>query len=123
MRKDGVPPNTVTLRSVLLALENAPPPSEAAAPKEIFTSASEPEHASFETERGYRRRPGQSLPLSGLPWEVAFSLLERMAEGSEGVSPGPRDFSAGLTAACFAGAEWSSISKVRAGRDILLLWY
>lgn len=122
MRKDGVPPNTVTLRSVLLALENAPIPPEAAAFNEVSTSASEPENGSLETEPGYPGQLGEWFPSSGFPWEVAFSLLGRMAEGSEGVFPGPRDFSAGLTAACFAGAEWSSISKVRVG-VLLLLWY
>lgn len=55
---------------------------------------------------------------ASLPWEVAFSLLERMARGEvEGqggakVFPGPRDFSAGLTAACFGSAGWASVVQV-----------
>jgi len=137
MREDGVPPNEVTLRAVLLALENAPPPptpqppppseirgepptipggnAHPARPRDPPAAASP---SSEKVERIGRHDLAGSAPV--LPWEVAFSLLGSMAggelEGATGgrgeVFPGPRDFAAGLTAACFGGAEWSSIVQV-----------
>lgn len=132
MRQDGVPPNEVTLRALLLALENAPPappPIEArgqaptvpgdspkpAAPSHANTGAPGAGAGAPSGEEDGGRGGGSS---PALPWEVAFSLLESMAgggvEGKGGarVFPGPRDFSAGLTTACFGGAEWSSIVQV-----------
>lgn len=135
MREEGVLPNAITLRSALLALENAPPPPletwrQAAPILRSSEAVSEekktvPPHASDSkdsqnlsvgvragTEKKRNRGwVGSSPPL---PWEVAFSLLENMADGvlEEKVFPGPRDFSAGLTSACFGGAEWSSIEQV-----------
>ncbi|CAM9264632.1 unnamed protein product [Laminaria digitata] len=138
MRKEGVLPNAVTLRSALLALENAPPPSVEtrghAAPipssSQASSSTSEEEHvvppcASDSKDSGSRlfgvragaekkRSRGWVGSSPPLPWEAAFLLLERMANGAlkEKVFPGPRDFSAGLTSACFGGAEWSSIEQM-----------
>lgn len=133
MREDGVPPNQVTLRAALLALENAPAapppapietrgqtstvpgdisPKPAPSPLPPGVPAAGGGASSSEETRGR----GRSSPA--VPWEVAFSLLESMArggvEGKDGVrvSPGPRDFAAGLTAACFGGAEWASVMQV-----------
>lgn len=149
MREDSVPPNEVTLRAVLFALENAPPPptpppplppppppretrgqpptipvpignTDPAHPRGTPAAAGPPSSEEVEEiERtGRQDRAGSSHAL--LPWEMAFSLLRSMAGGGlEGpaeaagaVFPGPRDFAAGLTAACFGGAEWSSIAQV-----------
>ena len=136
MREEGVLPNAITLRSALLALENAPPPpletrgqappilrsSEAASEEKKTvlpqTSASkDSRNHSAGVRAGMDKKHsrgwfGSSPPP--LPWEVAFLLLENMASGAleEKVFPGPRDFSAGLTSACFGGAEWSSIEQV-----------
>ncbi|CAM9822017.1 unnamed protein product [Ectocarpus sp. 8 AP-2014] len=127
MRQDGVSPNGITLRTALIALENAPPPIETRgqpspvpSPPPAPSNRSPPTaHSSaVETPSGEetRGRVGSSPPA--VPWKVAVSLLESMArgevEGEEGrrVSPAPRDFSAGLTAACFGGAEWSSIVQM-----------
>lgn len=130
MREDGVQPNQVTLRAALLALENAP---TAPSPNETRGQIST---VPVESPKPTSSNPPPDLPAAGggapsseetrgrgrsspaLPWEVAFSLLESMAggdvEGQDGVGvfPGPRDFSAGLTAACFAGAAWASIVQV-----------
>lgn len=66
-------------------------------------------------DSGNRGSVGATSPP--IPWEVAFSLLEGMAEDSGEVFPGPRDFSSGLTAACFGGASWASIRQVGRERD------
>lgn len=130
MREDGVPPNQVTLRAALLALENAPtaPPSleprrqtsavpgDSPKPTSTHPPPALPAAGGGTPSSEEVRGRGRSSPA--LPWEVASSLLESMAggavEGQDGVKvfPGPRDFSAGLTAACFGGAEWASIVQV-----------
>lgn len=132
MREDGVPPNEVTLRAVLLALENAPAvPSQIGSrgqkpiapgsnnnPKPAAPGAPTGPPAASAGAPSSEENRGRGRSSPALPWEVAFSLLESMArgavEGQEGekVFPGPRDFSAGLTAACFGGAEWASIVQV-----------
>lgn len=135
MRKEGVLPNAVTLRSALLALENAPPPcletrgqaapigrsNEAASEKKtlVLPCASDAKDSSsrlvgVRAETGKKRSRGWATSCPPLPWEVAFLLLDSMASGAleEKVFPGPRDFSAGLTSACFGGAKWSSIEQV-----------
>ncbi|CAM9221077.1 unnamed protein product [Ectocarpus fasciculatus] len=126
MRQDGVSPNEITLRTVLIALENAPPPIEtrgqsAPVPSPPPAPSNRPpptaQSSAVETPSGEetRGRVGSTPPV---PWKVAVSLLESMArgevEGEEGrrVAPAPRDFSAGLMAACFGGAEWSSMVQI-----------
>lgn len=144
MRKDGIAPNEVTLRTVLLALENAPPSPP---PKQtrgqtsdipvVDPAATHARAASglpevvvprSDTQQMHQHQPpqpgGNPESSHALPWEVGRSLLESMARtggvGSEQeevgpagrVFPGPREFSAGLTAACFGRAEWSSIVQV-----------
>lgn len=136
MRRDGVQPNAVTFVTVLLALQDAPPPYS---PAEIWgrnpsTPSNDskrlngnPEKNEFPLDTaytsvvgvprvgpdGWQKHTGRiGLSPSHLPWQVAFSLLERMAMGSEGVFPGPRDFATGLTATLFGGADWSTTLQV-----------
>lgn len=147
MREDGVPPNQVTLRAALLALENAPaarPPVETRGqaptvpgdgPKATSSHPTPGLPAAGGGAPSSEKTRGRGRSSPALPWEVAYSLLENMAggavEGQDGVRvfPGPRDFSAGLTAACFGGAGWASIAQVGLFvllflmKHVLLMWW
>lgn len=138
MWEDGVQPNLVTLRSALIALENATPPSqknegrispvpspssstltptptatlEAAKDSPSNFDPSETESDRSETKKKKLQELIRSPTTS--PWELALSLLQKMAGGMEGgVFPGPRDFSAGLTTAWLGGVGRSSVAEVR----------
>lgn len=125
MRKEGVTPNAVTLRSVLMALENAPPPEletrgqTSPVPNCAATPSSTP--VGIEGRFGTGDMGDQYSPVPAFPWEIAISLLEESASvdgdsGSgveEGEFPSARDFASVLTAAFFGGAGWPSVVKVR----------
>ena len=142
MRKDGVAPNAVSLRSVLQGLENAPPPWLATRGRPSFIPNSAfvpPQPVQVEEEEV----SGASTPLASvppivlkavvktrdgsphapaLPWKIAISLLEETARGGGGGGnsddygggdfPSPRDFAVALKEALIGGAEWPSIIKV-----------
>lgn len=130
MRKEGVTPNAVTLRSVLLALENAPPPEmetrgRISTVPNWVTLGDEGEEETATTPSSTPVRTGDMgdrySPVPAFPWEIAISLLEESAsvDGDsgngveEGGFPSPRDFASVLTAAFFGDAGWPSIVKVR----------
>ena len=142
MRKDGVAPNAVSLRSVLQGLENAPPPWLATRGRPLFipNSASvppQPVQVEEEEVSGASTSLASVPPIDlnavvktrdgsphapALPWEIAISLLEETARGGGGGGnsddygggdfPSPRDFAVALKAALIGGAEWPSIIKV-----------